>query len=125
MYIDIYTEHIHFSSKGKASIHSANAPLTTGLDLSDVVAGEPASPAVVCALPPAPFLHSSDMDDISFRKGKLIFICLLEVKLCSYYQLIVAIIGHVLKKGEEKKNLMKYSLSHYGIIIYFTIINVI
>lgn len=78
-------------------------PLTTGLDLAHIVAGEPASPAAERAFPPAPVLHSSDVDDVSFREGKLVFIGLLEVKLCSYYQLIAAIVGHVLEGGRGRK----------------------
>lgn len=78
-------------------------PLTAGLDLAHVVAGEPAGPAAVRALPPAPFLHPRDVDDVAFRKGQLVFIRLLEVKLGSYDQLIVAIIRHVLKRGEGRR----------------------
>lgn len=60
-----------------------------------VVAGEPASPAVVLALPPVPLLHPRDVDDVSFPEGQLVFIRLLEVKLGSDDQLIVDIIAHV------------------------------
>lgn len=82
---------------------SPRRPLTAGLDLAHVVAGEPAGPAAVRALPPAPFLHPRDVDDVAFRKGQLVFIRLLEVKLGSYDQLIVAIIRHVLKRGEGRR----------------------
>ena len=49
----------------------------------------------MCALPPAPVLHSRDVDDISFCEGQLVFILLLEVKVGSDDQLIVAIIAHI------------------------------
>lgn len=85
---------------------SARTPLTTGLDLPHVVAGKPAGPAIVRALPPAALLDPRDVDDVAFRKGELIFIGLLEVKLRSHHQLAVAIIGHVLKREEGEKNFM-------------------
>lgn len=90
---------------------SARAPLTAGLDLPHVVAGKPASPAVVRALPPAAFLHPRDMDDVSFRKGELVFIGLLEVELGSHYQLVVAIVSHVLKK-ERRRRKISWRLLH-------------
>lgn len=97
----------HASCTGRerstATWPSARTPLTAGLDLPHVVARKPAGPAIVRALPPAALLDPRDVDDVALRKGELILIGLLEVKLRSHYQLAAASISHVLKgkRGEK------------------------
>lgn len=58
-----------------------NVP-TRAFDFTDIVARKPPSPAIERSLPPATFLLARHADDVTFGKGELILICLLEVEAC-------------------------------------------
>lgn len=82
-----------------------DCPLTTWLDLSDVIAREPAGFAVKASLPPSTFLLACDMDKLALVERQLVLIVLLEIKACLDQQLpATSIFRHFLDTtatGEE------------------------
>lgn len=74
-----------------------DCPLTTWLDLSDIVAREPAGFAIKVSLPPSTFLLACDMDQLALAEGQLVLIVLLEIEAGLYHQLPTAsILRHIL-----------------------------
>ena len=75
------------------------AQLTAGFDLPDVVAGEPARPAVEAALPPSSLLLPRHVDQVAFVERQLVLIVLLEVEAGFHHRLPAStVLRHLLLK---------------------------
>lgn len=65
--------------------------LTRTLDLSDIVARKPPSPAIDYPLPPAALLLANHADEVTLVEGELIFVVLQEVEARPHQELLPAV----------------------------------